>query len=162
MNKLLTAVFKSALKRAQIAASADEVPVGAIIFRTPTENSEDPIIISRAENRKECNHDPCGHAEIRAILKACKKLKTWRLSGYSLAVTLEPCLMCAGAIVQSRLDGVYFGARDPKAGAICSLYQVFDDRRLNHRPRYSGGYLNEECSAVLKEFFRKKRREKKR
>lgn len=139
-----------ALDLAREAEGLGEVPVGALIV---FENQ----IISSAYNRRETDLDPLAHAELRAIHEASQKLKRWRLIGCTLYVTLEPCVMCAGAIVNSRIDRVVFGATDPKAGAVESLYQVLSDKRLNHRPEVSGGVLREECSKILTEFFRNKR-----
>src|SRR5207249_4276532 len=114
-------------------------------------------VLSQAFNLRETLHDPTAHAERIALTKAGESLGTWRLEGCSLVVTLEPCTMCAGAIVQSRIDTVIFGAYDPKAGAVRSLYRILDDRRLNHRPKVIGGVLERECSELLTGFFQAKR-----
>jgi tRNA(adenine34) deaminase len=108
-------------------------------------------------NLRESRHDPLAHAESMALRQASQNLGRWRLSGCTLYVTLEPCVMCAGAIVLSRIDRVVFGATDPKAGAVQSLYTILSDTRLNHRPEVTGGVLAAECSAVLKEFFAARR-----
>jgi tRNA-adenosine deaminase (EC 3.5.4.-) len=138
-----------ALKEAQKAFLKDEVPVGAIL-------TKDNQIIARGHNLRISKNNAIYHAEIVAIEKACKKLKTWRLDNCSLFVTLEPCLMCAGAIIQSRIKNVIFGAKDDKGGAIISKYTIFDDRKLNHHPNYV--FIDHpECSKILKDFFIKKR-----
>lgn len=142
--------MKEALKQAKKAAQKGEVPIGAVIVK-------DGKIIARAHNLKESNHDVAGHAEMIAIRKASKKLESWRLTGCQIFVTIEPCMMCAGALYQSRIDKVVYGAPDPKAGALESLYNVGSDDRLNHRFEVSGGLLQEECSAVIKDFFKLKR-----
>lgn len=136
---------KSLLESAK-AAKRGEVPVGAVLVL-------DGKIIARAFNTRESKNNPLGHAEIDVIRKAAKKLGRWRLSDCTLYVTLEPCVMCAGAIVQSRIGRVVYGAKDPKAGAVESLYSVLSDKRLNHRPDVQSGVLADECSKVLKDFF---------
>jgi tRNA(adenine34) deaminase len=141
-----------ALALAAQAAEAQEVPVGALVVC-------DGVIVSEAGNLRESKPSAMAHAELIALEKACEKLGRWRLTGCTLYVTLEPCVMCAGAIVNSRVDRVVYGARDPKAGAVESLYQVLADARLNHRPAVIGGVLADECGAILSDFF-KKRREK--
>lgn len=142
--------MRAALREARKAADADEVPVGAVIVHGGR-------IVGRAHNQRETLNDPTAHAEMIAITQAAEALGRWRLEGATLYVTLEPCLMCAGAIVNARLDRVVFGAPDPKAGACGSLYQVGLDTRLNHRFELVGGVLGEECAAVLQDFFSKKR-----
>ena len=138
--------IKLALIEAQKAFDLKEVPVGAVI----TKGNE---VISRAFNQKESTHQPTGHAEILAIQQAAQKLSNWRLSGCTLYVSLEPCLMCGGAILQSRISRVVIGALDLKAGAVFSLYQILSDQRLNHRPEVVGHVLESECSSILKKFF---------
>lgn len=145
--------MQRALELAREAASKDEVPVGAIIV---FENE----IIAEAINNRENAKNPVGHAELMAIELASKKLDRWRLTGCTLYVTLEPCVMCAGAIVLSRVDQVVFGTHDPKAGAVESIYQILADKKLNHSPVITTGVLQAECSQVLKDFFNKKRIEK--
>ena len=135
-----------ALQQAQQAFLLEEVPVGAVIVK-------DDEVLSTAYNLKENLCVPTAHAEILAIDKASQKLGQWRLTGCSLYVTLEPCLMCAGAILQSRLSKVVIGTLDPKAGAVRSLYQVLNDSRLNHQPEVLIGVLNVPCSDILKRFF---------
>lgn len=138
-----------AIAMAKKAAKRDEVPVGAVIVRRGR-------IIAKAYNLRETKRDPLAHAEILAIKKAAKKLRGWRLEGCTLYVTLEPCPMCAGAIINSRIKNVCFGAYDPKAGALGSLYNLAEGR-LNHTPEVTGGVLKEECSAMLKSYFQGKR-----
>jgi len=139
-----------ALELAEKAAQAGDVPVGAVIVR----NGE---ILAEAFNEKEALKVPSCHAEILAIERAALKLDRWRLIDCDLYVTLEPCVMCAGAIVQARLRSVVYGAKDPKGGAVESVYQVLSDGRLNHRPVLSQGVLEQECSEVLKKFFAERR-----
>ena len=142
--------MEEALRLARLAAEAGEVPVGAVIVK-------DGEIIGRGFNSTETDKDPTCHAEIKAIRQAAAALGGWRLSGCSMYVTLEPCSMCAGAIVLARLDALYIGTPDPKSGACVSLSQITTDSRLNHRVELHVGILQEECSAVMKDFFRKLR-----
>lgn len=139
--------MKRALELASEAGSRGEIPIGAVIV-------QDTEIITESSNLKETNGDPLGHAEVLAIRAAASKLGRWRLSGCTLYVTLEPCTMCAGAIVHSRLDRVVYAATDPKAGAVTSLYSVLADPRLNHSPEVVAGVCEAEASAQLKDFFR--------
>jgi tRNA(adenine34) deaminase len=134
---------------AKKAAKKDEVPVGAVIVR-------DGRIIAKAHNLRESRRSPLAHAETIAIAKAARRLGGWRLSGCTIYVTLEPCPMCAGAIIGARIDEVVFGAYDPKAGACGSLYNLAEGR-LNHTPRVTGGVLADESAAILKAYFRGKR-----
>lgn len=136
-----------ALLQAQRALAHKEVPVGAIIVH----NNK---IIARGYNQRETKQDPLAHAEHTAIAKAAKKLKTWRLTDCTLYVTLEPCTMCAGAIVLSRIPRVVFGCFDHKAGACGSISNVLADPKLNHRPEIVSGILEKECSQILKDFFK--------
>ena len=145
--------MKEALCLAQKAAQLGEVPVGAVIVR-------DGEIIARGCNGRELQKNALHHAEIEAIDNACKKLGGWRLLHCGLYVTLEPCPMCAGAIINSRIEKVYFGAYDKKAGSVRSLVRLFD-LPYNHRPEVFGGMMEEECSAVLTEFFRALRKKSK-
>jgi len=138
-----------AIALARKAAKKDEVPVGAVIVR-------DGQIIARAYNRRETRRNPLAHAEILAIAQAARRLGGWRLSGCALYVTLEPCPMCAGAIINARIDEVVFGAYDPKAGAFGSLYNLAEGR-LNHTPRVTGGVLADEAADLLKSYFQGKR-----
>lgn len=144
-----------ALDLAKEAATRGEVPVGAIVVANEPAGDR---VVARSGNLKEEAIDPLGHAEIRVLQEAAKNLSRWRLTGCTLYVTLEPCVMCAGALVHSRVDRVVYGASDAKAGAVESLYQILSDQRLNHRPLIQGGILAEECGAVLSSFFSERRR----
>lgn len=141
-----------ALQEAGQASAEDEVPVGAVIV------SLEQGIIAMAHNQRETLCDPTAHAEMIAITQAAQALKSWRLENCILYVTLEPCPMCAGAIVLARLPVVVFGAFDPKAGACSSLYQITTDSRLNHRAQVIPGVLADRCGALLSDFFQGKRR----
>jgi tRNA(adenine34) deaminase len=143
-----------ALAEANQAAEEDEVPIGAIVVRAGQ-------VLGAAHNQREQLRDPTAHAEMIAITQAAGALNSWRLEDCTLYVTLEPCPMCAGAIVQSRIRRVVYGADDPKAGAVRSLYQLLEDSRLNHRCEVVPGVLAEECGRVLSEFFQRKRLTKK-
>jgi tRNA(adenine34) deaminase len=140
-----------ALKEAQAAMRIDEVPIGACIL------DEDGKLVCSAHNLKERVNDPCGHAEIIAIKKACEILGDWRLNNCTLVVSLEPCLMCMGAIWQSRISTVVFGAYDSKGGALSLNYNLHRDGRLNHKFRVIGGVKHMECSKILSDFFKQKR-----
>ncbi|MFJ2174517.1 tRNA adenosine(34) deaminase TadA [Streptomyces sp. NPDC101062] len=142
------APMRLALDEAVRAGGSGDVPVGAVVL------SPDGTTLATAHNEREATGDPTAHAEVLAIRRAAEKLGAWRLTGCTLVVTLEPCTMCAGAIVQSRLDRVVFGALDEKAGATGSLWDVVRDRRLNHRPEVIHGVLAEECATLLTTFFR--------
>ena len=142
--------MKLAIEEAIKAAQEDEVPVGAVIVR----NGE---VIARSGNRKERDNCAVSHAEILCIVEAAKACGNWYLDECDLYVTLEPCIMCAGAIVNSRLKSVTFGAYDVKSGALGSVYDVIGDKKLNHTLPVTGGVLQEECSRLLSEFFKKKR-----
>jgi tRNA(adenine34) deaminase len=144
--------MEMALEEAALAAAEDEVPVGAVIV------SAQQGVIGRAHNQRELLLDPTAHAEMIAITQAAQALRSWRLEDCFLYVTLEPCPMCAGAVVQARLPFVVYGCIDPKAGACDTLYQIATDPRLNHRARVLGGVLAEQCAAVLTDFFAAKRR----
>lgn len=139
-----------ALEQAFEAATADEVPVGAVIVR-------DSRLIAAAANQRESLRDPTAHAEMVAITQAAAAIDDWRLERCTLYVTLEPCLMCAGAILQSRIPRVVFGAADPKGGAVASLFRVLEDPRLNHQCLVTSGVLAEPSGRVLTEFFAAKR-----
>ena len=138
--------MRKALKEAEKAEKKGEVPVGALVVK-------DGEIIARGHNLRECRGQAAAHAEILAIEKACRKLGTWRLSGCDVYVTLEPCPMCAGAMLQARIDRLYFGAYDPKFGAVGSKLNLFYDYTFNHRISFAGGILEEECSQILSDFF---------
>jgi tRNA(adenine34) deaminase len=140
--------MRLALDEAEHAAQAGDVPVGAVVL------AQDGSVLATGHNEREATGDPTAHAEVLAIRRAAARLGEWRLTGCTLVVTLEPCTMCAGAIVQSRVARVIYGARDEKAGAAGSLWDVVRDRRLNHRPEVVLGVLEEECSAQLRSFFR--------
>ncbi len=145
--------MKEAIKQAKKAAQKDEVPIGCVIVK-------DDQIIARAYNKREMKQCSTSHAEILAIEKACKKLGSWRLEDCDLYVTLEPCPMCSGAIIQSRIRNVIFGAYDPKGGCMGSNMNINDVRGFNHYPDIEGGILQDECSRLLKEFFKAKRKKK--
>ena len=142
--------MKAAIKEAMKAQDIDEVPIGCVIVK-------DGKIIARGHNKREKEQDATSHAELKTLQKACKKLNSWRLVDCDIYVTLEPCLMCAGAIIQSRIANVYFGAYDSKGGAFGSSINVLDAKNINHRPNIHGGILEEECSQILKDYFKKKR-----
>jgi tRNA(adenine34) deaminase len=141
-----------ALEEARQALRENEVPIGAVIV-------DDGRVIASAHNQREQLHDPTAHAEMIAITQAAEARQSWRLDGCTLYVTLEPCPMCAGAIVQARLPLVVYGAADPKAGAVRSLYQLLDDSRLNHRAEVVAGILAEPCGQILSQFFQEQRRQ---
>ncbi len=143
--------MEQALVWAKVAKDLDEVPVGAIIVK-------DQEILGWGYNRREMDKNSLRHAEIDAINRASQSLGTWRLGGCTLYATLEPCLMCAGALLQGRISKVVYGALDPKGGAMGSLYSLHKDQRLNHQIEVIPGILSETCGELLKEFFRKKRK----
>lgn len=130
------------------AGSSDDVPVGAVVF------APDGRELAVGHNEREAAHDPTAHAEVVALRRAGAALGTWRLDGCTLVVTIEPCTMCAGALVLARIGTVVFGAWEPKTGAAGSLWDVLRDRRLNHRPEVYGGVLEAECAALMLKFFR--------
>jgi tRNA(adenine34) deaminase len=143
--------MRLALGQAEEAGNCGEIPVGAVMVF-------EGKVIAQAGNNKERNQDPLGHAELLAIRSAAQVLGRWRLTGCTLYVTLEPCAMCAGAIVHSRIDRVVYGTPDPKAGAVQSLYEILSDPRLNHSPEVASGPLKDEASSLLKAFFRSRRK----
>lgn len=143
-----------ALEQAKIAESFDEVPVGVIITRGDE-------IVADGCNFKERKNCAVYHAEIVAIMNACEKLNNWYLDGCTMYVTLEPCPMCCGAIINSRLDRVVYGAKDPKSGGVESLYNILSDKRLNHTTQITAGVMEKECGEILTNYFRKKRELKK-
>jgi tRNA(adenine34) deaminase len=143
--------MRAALAEARRSLESGDVPVGAVVLDATGE------VIGRGHNIRERDGDPTGHAELVAVRAAAAAVGEWRLAGCTLVVTLEPCTMCAGAIVLARLDRLVFGAFDPKAGAVGSLWDVVRDRRLNHRPEVVGGVRAEECAALLEQFFAARR-----
>ncbi|MEU0129788.1 MULTISPECIES: tRNA adenosine(34) deaminase TadA [unclassified Streptomyces] len=142
--------MRDALDEAAQAASAGDVPVGAVVL------GPDGTPLATGHNEREATGDPTAHAEVLALRRAAAALGSWRLTGCTLVVTLEPCTMCAGALVQSRIGRVVYGARDEKAGAAGSLWDVVRDRRLNHRPEVVHGVLEDACADLLTEFFRER------
>ncbi|MGW6207544.1 tRNA adenosine(34) deaminase TadA [Streptomyces sp. NPDC055089] len=142
------APMRRALDEAGLAAAAGDVPVGAVVL------ASDGSLLATGHNEREATGDPTAHAEVLALRRAAAARGEWRLSGCTLVVTLEPCTMCAGALVQSRVGRVVYGARDEKAGAAGSLWDVVRDRRLNHRPEVIHGVLETDCAALLTAFFR--------
>lgn len=142
--------MKLAIIEAKKAREKDEVPIGAVIVL----NGE---VIARAHNLRETTQNAVTHAELLAIQQACEKLGTWRLEGAELYVTLEPCPMCSGAIILSRIEKVYFGAADPKAGCAGTLMNLLEDDRFNHQSQVVGGVMEDECGELLRDFFRRLR-----
>ena len=140
-----------ALAEARRAAAEGEVPIGAVLV-------VDGRIAGRGRNARERLQDPTGHAEILALQEAARALGRWRLTGATMYATLEPCPMCAGALVNARIDRLVYGVADPKAGAVDTLFDVLRDARLNHRIAVTSGVLTQECGAVLQEFFRQRRK----
>ncbi len=143
--------MERALKQAEVAFKKGEVPVGAVVVK-------DGKVISRGYNLRETTNDPTAHAELLAMKRASKKLDSWRLSGCTLYVTLEPCPMCSGVIVNSRIDRVVFGAYDQKAGCCTTLYHLCNDERFNHRAEILGGVMEDACAKILSDFFKEKRK----
>ncbi|MEU0194826.1 tRNA adenosine(34) deaminase TadA [Streptomyces afghaniensis] len=141
--------MRLALDEAAEAVRGGDVPVGAVVLAP-----DGTTVLAAGHNEREAGGDPTAHAEVLALRRAAAALGRWRLAGCTLVVTLEPCTMCAGAIQQSRVDRLVYGARDEKAGAAGSLWDLVRDRRLNHRPEVIEGVLAEECARVLTEFFR--------
>jgi tRNA(adenine34) deaminase len=139
-----------AIKEAIKASTFDEVPIGAVIVK-------DGQIIARGHNIRETSFDSTGHAEIVAIRKANKKLKSWRLSGCTMYVTIEPCAMCAGAISWARITTVVFGSFDPKGGSLGSSFHLYEQKGINHRPIVIHGVMEDECKALMKNYFQSKR-----
>jgi len=142
--------MKIALEEAQSAYRRGEVPVGAVLVREGN-------VLARAHNSPIALNDPSAHAEMQVLRQAAEKIGNYRLAGTELYVTLEPCVMCAGAIIHARVERVIFGARDPKCGAVVSLYNILDDKRLNHQVKVTEGVLKEECGEIISRFFREKR-----
>ncbi len=143
-------MMRIALEQAQRAAMLDEVPVGAVVYRVGQ-------VLAAAHNRREIDQDPTAHAEVLALRQAATKLNSWRLEKCSIAVTLEPCPMCAGALVNARIERLVYGAADPKMGCARTLHQLCDEPRFNHRLTLVTGVLAQECSEILTRYFRAKR-----
>jgi tRNA(adenine34) deaminase len=139
--------MRAALVQARLAGASGDVPVGAVVL------DAEGAVVGDGRNAREALADPTAHAEILALQAAARVVGSWRLEGCTIVVTLEPCAMCAGAAVLARVARVVYGAIDPKAGAVGSLWDLVRDRRLNHRPEVIGGVLADECGAVLREFF---------
>ena len=145
-------LMQEAIAEAGAALAMDEVPVGCVVLHIPSGK-----IIGRGHNRRQCDADPTAHAEILALREAASAQGHWRLDECAIAVTLEPCPMCAGAIVNARLARLIYGCDDPKAGAVRTLYQICDDPRLNHRVQITRGILAEQCADLLRNFFKAQR-----
>ncbi|MCD8315869.1 MAG: nucleoside deaminase [Eggerthellaceae bacterium] len=155
--------MRLALAEAQKAYDIGEVPIGAVVVYEPINpETRRPIqaarVIAAAHNLRETSKDPSAHAEFLALKQASEVLDAWRLSGCTVYVTIEPCLMCAGLMLQSRIDRCVYGAPDPKAGAVGSLYSVNEDSRLNHRFEVCQGILRQECADIMRSFFSAKRK----
>ncbi|MBQ9022270.1 MAG: nucleoside deaminase [Eggerthellaceae bacterium] len=156
------AYMQLALEQAQLAAAAGEVPIGAVVVYEPHDAATrkalaEPRVIAKAHNRRETDKDPAAHAEFLAMEAAARELDAWRLTGCTVYVTLEPCLMCAGLMQQARVDCCVYGAADPKAGALGTLYSINEDERLNHSFEVKAGVLEEECAQLLRDFFAARR-----
>lgn len=150
MKNIHEKYMKMAINEAKKAALIDEVPIGCVIVKNEK-------VIARGHNLRETKNDPTCHAEIVAIRKASKKLNDWQLVDCDLYVTIEPCIMCSGAIIQSRISKVIFGSRDPKGGALVSSINVLEASNINHKPEVIEGVLKEECSEIVKKYFKNKR-----
>jgi tRNA(adenine34) deaminase len=142
--------MKIALEEAESGYRRGEVPVGAVLVR-------EGVVLARAHNSPIVLNDPSAHAEMLVLRQAAERIGNYRLAGTELYVTIEPCVMCAGAIVHARVDRVIFGARDPKFGAVVSLYHILEDNRLNHQVKITEGVLSQECGEIISRFFREKR-----
>ncbi len=154
--------MRMALDEAQRAATLDEVPIGAVVVYEPIDPATrkslaGPRVIAKACNLRESTQDPAGHAEFLALKQAAEELGAWRLSGCTVYVTLEPCIMCAGLMQQARIDRCVYGAPDPKAGALGTLYRINEDERLNHTFEVLPGVLADECAELMRAFFATKR-----
>jgi tRNA(adenine34) deaminase len=147
-----SSLMQQAIAEASAALALEEVPVGCVVLHNPTQQ-----IIGRGHNRRNTDADPTAHAEILALRDAATALGHWRLTDCTLAVTLEPCPMCAGAIVNARVGHLIYGCDDPKSGAVRTLFQLCDDPRLNHRVEITGGILADSCSRLLSDFFKAQR-----
>ena len=160
------AYMELALAQARAAERLDEVPIGAVVVYAPVDPatrrpSAEPRIIAQACNLRESTQDPAGHAEFLAMKAAADELGVWRLTGCTVYVTLEPCIMCAGLMHQARIDRCVYGAADPKAGALGTLYRIHEDERLNHSFEVSAGVCEDECARLLSSFFANKRKNRK-
>ena len=147
------AYMRACIELAREAEALGEVPIGALVVH-------EGEVVASACNRREIDADPAGHAEFLAMKRAAEKLGRWRLSGCTVYVTLEPCLMCAGLMYQARIDRCVYGTADPKAGALGTLYKINEDERLNHRFEVTAGVLQEECAELLRDFFARLRGKK--
>ena len=147
--------MKLAFEQAQLAEDQDEVPIGAVVV------SENGTVLGTGYNRRELDQDGTQHAEIISIRQACQKIESWRLNDCSIFITLEPCPMCAGAIINSRIKNVFYGAFDPKAGAAGSVINLFEVENLNHHPNVYGGLFKDQAAQLLKNFFKKIRQQQK-
>ncbi len=155
--------MRLAIEQAQRAASLGEVPIGAVVVYQPFDREiRKPLasarVISQAHNLRETSKNPSAHAEFLAMIEASEALDRWRLSDCTVYVTLEPCIMCAGLMHQARISRCVFGASDPKAGALGTLYSIHEDERLNHRFDVTAGICQEECAKILRDFFKQKRK----
>ena len=149
-------IMRFAIIQARVASELGEVPIGAVVYQTdPTTGQTE--LLAQAHNLRESSADPTAHAEILAMKMAAKKLGTWRLDGCGLAVTLEPCPMCAGAMINARMDHCIYGITDPKMGCVDTLHQLLADERFNHRLPWRAGVLKEECLELLQTFFKARR-----
>lgn len=149
------AMMQRALDQARVAAGMGEVPVGAVVY-------QDDRVLAQAHNLRETNGDPTAHAEVLALRAAAQTLGTWRLTGCAIAVTLEPCPMCAGALVNARIDRLVYGAADPKMGCVDTLHQLCTDTRFNHRLQVTAGVMAQPCGQLLSAFFQQRRVDQKR
>jgi len=152
MSEAAESWMREAIAEARLALAKDEVPIGAVIVHDPTAR-----VIGRGHNLRETKHDPTAHAELVAMREAAQALGHWRLIDCTLYVTLEPCPMCAGGVVNARIPRLVYGCDDPKAGAVRTLYQLCEDARLNHRVEITSGVLADECAGLLRSFFRAQR-----
>ena len=148
--------MRLALAEAEKAYARGEIPIGAVLVR-----NEDGTVVSRGHNLRESKNDATAHAEMEAIREACARLHRWRLSGLTLIVTIEPCAMCAGALVNSRIDRLVYGSTESKFGAVESIFNVVNHRLLNHRLSVTAGVLEDECRQLMKDFFRMRREQNK-
>lgn len=148
--------MRLALAEAEKAYAGGEIPIGAVLVR-----NEDGTVVSRGHNLRESKNDATAHAEMEAIREACARLNRWRLSGLTLYVTIEPCAMCAGALVNSRIDRLVYGSTESKFGAVESIFNVVNHRLLNHRLSVTAGVLEDECRQLMKDFFRMRREQNK-